>query len=140
MKNKLHTILLIEDNELTNIFNEKLLINLDVTENICIANTAEKGLDFICGIGRYKTNCSTPDLIFLDINMPGMNGWEFLLEYRKLNVKKLKPIKLVMLTTSPNPDDEQKAKSFPEIIAFKRKPLTKEVILEIIADHFPDHL
>jgi CheY-like chemotaxis protein len=139
MKKKLSCILLIEDNEFTNIFNQKLILDLGITESINIAESAEKGLDFLCGIGKYKVNCLTPDLIFLDINMPGMNGWEFLDEYRKLNTKKNKPIKIVMLTTSPNPDDEQKAKTITEIISFKRKPLTKSVIHEIITEHFSDY-
>jgi CheY-like chemotaxis protein len=139
MKKKLNCILLIEDNEFTNIFNQKLISDLDITESISIAETAAKGLDFLCGIGKYKINGSTPDLIFLDINMPGMNGWEFLEEYRKLNPKKIKPIKIVMLTTSPNPDDEEKAKSINEIISFNRKPLTKNSIREIVEKHFSDY-
>jgi CheY-like chemotaxis protein len=141
MNKKLNCILLIEDNELTNIFNERLIKSLDIAENIYISETAEKGLDFLCGLGKYKTtNCSVPDLIFLDINMPGMNGWEFIEEYRKLNKAKVKPVKIMMLTTSPNPDDEQKAKSIKEIIGFKRKPLTKDILNEILKDFFPDYL
>jgi len=134
MKKRLKCIMLIDDDEDDNYFHEIVLKKMNIVDQIEIAETGLEALDHL------KTETFVPDIIFLDINMPGMNGWEFLLEYRKLNVKKLKPIKLVMLTTSPNPDDEQKAKSFPEIIAFKRKPLTKDLILEIIAEHFPDRL
>ena len=140
MKKKLDSILLIEDNQLTNIFNEKLIKALDIAERIFVSESAEKGLDFLCGIGKYKANHTIPELIFLDINMPGINGWEFIEEYRKLNTRKVKPIKIVMLTTSPNPDDEQKAKTIPEIIAFKQKPLTKHVLHIILAEYFPDYV
>ena len=141
MKKKLNCILLIEDNEFTNIFNQKLIKNLDITEQVCVTESGKEGLDFLLNKGKFEGNgmiCPNPDIIFLDINMPGMNGWEFIEEFKE--IKKGKPIssKIVMLTTSPNPDDEQKAKLITEIIAFKRKPLTKVIVNEIIMEYFPD--
>jgi CheY-like chemotaxis protein len=141
MKKKLNCILLIEDNDFTNIFNQKLLKNLDIAEQVYVAESGKEGLDFLLNKGKFEGNevsHPNPDVIFLDINMPGMNGWEFIEELKER--KKDNPIsaKVVMLTTSPNPDDEQKAKLITEIIAFRRKPLTKVIINEVIMEHFPD--
>lgn len=142
MKKKLNCILLIEDNEFTNIFNQKLIKNLDVTEQVYVTESGKEGLDFLLNKGKFEGEGvnPSPDIIFLDINMPGMNGWEFIEEFKEK--KKGNPIssKIVMLTTSPNPDDEQKAKLITEIIAFKRKPLTKVIISEIMSEHFPDYV
>ncbi|HXU27597.1 MAG TPA: response regulator [Bacteroidia bacterium] len=141
MKKKLNCILLIEDNEFTNIFNQKLIKNLDVAEQVYVTESGKEGLDFLLNKGKFKTNGvshPSPDVIFLDINMPGMNGWEFIEELKEQGSDKQKAYKIVMLTTSPNPDDEQKARLISEIIAFKRKPLTKVIINEVMVEHFPE--
>jgi CheY-like chemotaxis protein len=143
MKKKLNCILLIEDNEFTNIFNQKLIKNLDITEHVYVTESGKEALDFLFNKGKFESsgiNYPTPDIIFLDINMPGMNGWEFIEEFKEKKNGKLISSKIVMLTTSPNPDDEQTAKLISEIIAFKRKPLTKAVVNEIITEHFPDYI
>ncbi|MGZ3862224.1 MAG: response regulator [Bacteroidia bacterium] len=136
MNKKLNCILFIEDNELTNIFNSKLLTNLEVAEHIFFRESAENGLAFLREQRHMKETGKLPDLIFLDINMPGMNGWEFLDEYKKMLNGETGPSKIIVVSTSPNPDDEQKAKTFPEVVAFKRKPLTKTIISEILTEHF----
>jgi CheY-like chemotaxis protein len=143
MKKKLNCILLIEDNEFTNIFNQKLIKNLDIAEQVYVTESGKEGLDFLFNKGKFESNeinYPTPDVIFLDINMPGMNGWEFIDELKEKKDGEPISSKIVMLTTSPNPDDEQTAKLIREIIAFKRKPLTKIVVNEIITEHFPDYV
>lgn len=143
MRKKLKCVLLVEDNEFTNIYNQKLIVNLNIAENIYVTESAEDALDFIGRKGKYSSTqikYADPDIIFLDINMPGLNGWEFIEEYKKLNVKSNHPAQIVMLTTSPNPDDEQKAKQINEVIAFKRKPLAQNIIVDILKEHFPANL
>lgn len=143
MKKKLKCVLLVEDNEFTNIYNQKLIVNLNIAENIYVTESGEDALDFIGRKGKYgstQIKYADPEIIFLDINMPGINGWEFIEEYKKLNATRSNPAQIVMLTTSPNPDDEQKAKQINEVIAFKRKPLAQSVIVDILKQHFAAHL
>jgi CheY-like chemotaxis protein len=140
MKRKLRCILLIEDNHLTNIFNEKLIHKLDIAESVHIAENGQEGLDFINRTGKFAGTYPRPDLIFLDINTPVMNGWEFLEEFAGLPEPEREKIVIVMLTTSPNPDDERKAKNFGSVAGYKLKPLSKEVLLEIMENHFGEYM
>jgi CheY-like chemotaxis protein len=68
--------------------------------------------------------------------MPGMNGWEFLDEYHLLNKNIQNKVIVIMLTTSDNPDDEAKAKNWDFISDFKTKPLTKEIMEDIVNKYF----
>jgi response regulator RpfG family c-di-GMP phosphodiesterase len=76
------------------------------------------------------------DLIFLDINMPGMNGWEFLEEYKKLDKTLQSKAVIIMLTTSDNSDDIAKAKKYAVVSDYITKPLTKEMMEVISAKYF----
>ena len=83
-----------------------------------------------------NTGSTHPDLIFVDINMPRMNGWEFLEEYNKLADQFKSQAIVVMLTTSGNPDDKAKAKLSKVISDFITKPLTKEILEGIVKQYF----
>ena len=105
-------ILLIDDDSINNFLNEKLLkINYhELAIEICVnAKTALEKLH-----GDYH-----PDLILLDLNMPGINGWMFLDEFR--NYKKKIPV--IILSSSIDPRDRLKSKQYSEVIDFIEKPL-----------------
>lgn len=127
---KLKCIFLIEDNILTNIYNQKVLGLMELAESIQVAENGQEALELLFGPKQIR-----PELIFLDINMPRMNGWEFLDEYRKLNTTDYKPV-IVMVTSSPNPDDSRLAATYPEIQSFTRKPMLRQTIQEIFDKHF----
>lgn len=139
MKEKLNCIMVIDDDEPTNFINEMVIEEANCTCHLEIVDSGIKALNYLqkAGVCEDKKNSIIlPDLVFLDINMPRMNGWEFLDEYRKLNSScTLKPI-IIMLTTSLCPDDKQRAASIPEVAGFENKPLTEEMVHRVIKTYF----
>jgi CheY-like chemotaxis protein len=132
MMKKLKCIMLIDDNPDDNFYHERVIKRNNAAEIIISKKTGMAALEYLKS--QKDGNGSHPDLIFLDINMPGMNGWEFLQEYEKLDKRLQSQAIVIMLTTSENPDDRLKALSIvPE---FKTKPLTAEILEEVINKHF----
>ena len=129
MKNKLNAVMLIDDNDDDNFFHAHIIRKSDITENILVATSAFEALEHL------STFEQAPQLIFLDINMPKMNGFDFLEAYKKMKPAN-KSIVIVMLTTSLNPIDREKAVQNEMITDFRTKPLTREMLLEITDRYF----
>ncbi|MEE8379676.1 MAG: response regulator [Gammaproteobacteria bacterium] len=91
-------ILLVEDDPADQKLIKMSLRNQEITSELCVVNNAEEALDFLCSRGSYSDQTTPPDLILLDLNMPGMGGKEFL-KHIKLN-EDLKQIPVVVVTTS----------------------------------------
>jgi CheY-like chemotaxis protein len=135
----LNCILLIDDDEATN-FIHTIIIN-KILENVQIpvALNGIIALEYLTKTGKYegRDDLLMPCIILLDINMPGMNGWEFLEEYKKLPEGQKAKMMVAMLTTSLNPDDRKRAKLYKDdVIEFLNKPLTIENLNEIIDSYF----
>lgn len=137
MKKKLNKILLIDDSEADNYIHKDRLEKHGVAEEIIVKYRGEDALDYLTTLENNEY--PQPELIFLDINMPGMNGWEFLEEYEKLELSQKGNIVVTMLTTSVSPDDKEKAEKNAKLARFESKPLTAENIDDIMKKHFPDH-
>lgn len=135
MKQKLNCVLLIDDDKTTNFLNERVIKQADYFDRIEVEQTGMEALKFL-----NSKESVQPDLILLDLNMPGMDGWEFLDEFRELQKEKQKNIIIIMLTTSQNPEDAERAKTVLEISGFKKKPLTIEMLNEILHEHFSDRV
>lgn len=131
-------VLLVDDDKATNIYNEYKLKQLGFCKSIDVATNGQEAIDFLKSTDA-EGNHPQPDLIFLDINMPIMNGWEFLESYEALEDKEKGNVILIMLTTSVNEDDYNKAAENPNINGFRTKPLSLEMMQEIIQEYWESH-
>lgn len=137
MKKKLNCILLVDDEKGANHFHQIMIEEMDYAEKVYLAYDGKEALEFL--ESALAGALPLPKLIFLDINMPGMNGWDFLHEYEKMDTAIKDKIVVVMLTSSINHDDMEKAKQFKSVIGFKNKYLEKEAMNELFAEHFPEY-
>jgi CheY-like chemotaxis protein len=134
MKKEIKCIMLVDDNADDNFFHEWEIRNGYPDLTVIAKQTGMEALEYLKL--RKDKNGLHPDLIFLDINMPGMNGWEFLSAYNKLDEDLKCQAIVVMLTTSENPDDRTKAKTAGVAADFKTKPLNQAMLKEIIGKYF----
>lgn len=130
---ELHTILLIDDDPATNFLHTLIIQREKCTVNVICKQSAEEALAYL----KTKGEHSYPELIFLDINMPGMSGWDFLVDYQLICKGREVGKVVVMLTTSLDPFDKEKAKSIKEISEFRSKPLTSEKLRQVLKYNFP---
>jgi CheY-like chemotaxis protein len=150
MSIRLNCILLIDDDEPTNFLNRMTLEQVGCTRHIRVAQSGQEALDYLHACGHVNRSGGRrgeaqdsveerqprPDLIFLDINMPAMDGWEFLEKYRLLPPAQKADIVLIMLTTSLNPDDELRTRTIPEVSGFENKPLGQEQLDQLLTKYF----
>jgi len=119
-------IVFIDDDNATNVYHKIITDKAGVVKDYKFFIYATKALTYL---KRLNKNKKRPDLIFLDINMPGLNGWEFVDLYAKLELKKYPPI--VVLTTSYRDKDVERCEANPLIYALKSKPLEVDYLLDL---------
>ena len=126
-------ILVIDDNPTDRYIAKRMAEKYHFAEEIILQESAIEALDYIRSL--EDTPNLLPQFIFLDINMPGMNGYEFLEEYKKLSeIVRTKCI-ILMITTSIHPDDFMRADNNPFVFRFLNKPLDREKF-RFIEDEF----
>lgn len=126
---KLSTILVIDDSPLDLLIaNDYLESYSDAKEIICV-DSAMRGLELL----NLKENSPSelPEIIFLDIRMPEMDGFEFLEKFNELSSIIKQRSKIFMLTSSIDPADVSRAKNSPYVIDFIDKPLSEEKIVAL---------
>jgi CheY-like chemotaxis protein len=126
-KYKYNSILLVDDNELDNFINEKILEANQFSKKNYICTSAKSAIEFLNNIlemGEGYTE-AYPEVIFVDLNMPLMDGFQFIDYFMKNLSKKLKDPKIVILTSSVFPKDASIAASISKDIIFLNKPLTQ---------------
>lgn len=134
MSKKINNILLIDDDTVNNFIVINTLNKLDITENIDSVLNGADGIEYITKVINNDPKL-TPAVIFLDINMPIMDGWEFLEEFEKFSDDVKKQCKIYMVSSSVYEDDIAKSKQFTSVIDFISKPLMREKIMDIYNEY-----
>lgn len=125
-KPRFETVLLIDDDDIDNFINEKIITSALFANGVIVKNSAQAGLDFL------KENINNlPEFIFLDLNMKGMNGFDFLVEFDKLVIEN--PIykdrcKILVLSSSISEEEIHKASINPYVVKYLNKPLTENYL------------
>lgn len=131
---KIGKILLVDDDEITCYLNRNLLENMAVAQQVESVHDGMQALQYVRGkfIGTanpfYKT-----DLLFLDLKMPVLNGFDFLEELKKLNDIDRSRLKIIILTSSENKKDAEEAVLYDEIVyCYLTKPLQEEKLKQVV--------
>ena len=131
---KYKTVMLIDDNEIDNFINEKMMKAYHFAENIYVHTSTKSALEFLKNVENTLQEIPAdlvPSHILLDINMPILDGFNFLDEFGKFAPELRSKIKIAMLTTSLNPLDVEKSKSYASVVRFIHKPLTEQELVSL---------
>lgn len=125
--------MLVDDNDVDNFVNEKVIEQHDFAENIFVHTSARSGLEYLRNVANHKAQSGTliPDLILLDLGMPLMDGFQFMDEYSKLSKKITNKSKIAVLSCSVNPEDKARASNNKHICKWITKPLTSKPLKEL---------
>lgn len=123
------TICLIDDDRIYQFTAKRMIELVDPLQKVLIFSDGKEAIDFF----SQQTSGSDllPDVIFLDINMPVMNGWEFLDAYNSLKTTLDKKISIYMISSSVDEKDKIRSKSF-DVKDFIEKPINKQMMLAIL--------
>ncbi len=118
------TCLLIDDNYIDNFVTSRLLESCKFADSIIVRQSSEEAIEAL------RNGDIAPDVIFLDLRMPIMDGFEFLQAYDKLEINK-DGVKVFMLSSSLDPTDMRRSLANKYVTQFVHKPLTKKVLEEL---------
>jgi CheY-like chemotaxis protein len=121
-------VLIIEDNPIDVFINTRVVEQSGLSKEVMAIQSAREALEFLT---QRASNSELPNLIFLDIRMPDIDGFEFLQEFSELPQRVLELCKIVMLSSTIDPLELEMARNSPFVLAFIPKPLTRDKIIEL---------
>lgn len=125
----LDLILCVDDDPITLMLCKKVITKASFSNSIITAKNGEEALQYFDNFIDNKTNDQLPQLILLDLNMPVMDGWEFLDNFSTKKYSQLhESTKIVVLSSTIDPEDLQKSKKYEMVIDFLSKPITTDML------------
>lgn len=129
-ESKYKSVLLIDDSYIDNLINHKIITSNNFAEHVVVMDSAIDALAYLHQCIAEKKDI--PDVIFLDIRMPEMNGFEFLKNLSLMEGIKEAGFKIFVLSSSLDPADLKQMKADRLVSKFINKPLTNKVLEDII--------
>jgi CheY-like chemotaxis protein len=124
---KLNEILLIDDSKGSNILNKRLIKEMDITDKITTVLNGSAAINYLISLDK-EGNLPKPEIIFLDINMPVMDGYQFLEKYSEVIQTEKANQLIIMLSSSEDEVDLKRSQNYPMVRGYQSKPLTKEKV------------
>ena len=133
----LNLILLVDDDATTNFVNQRLLKNSDAAKHVDIALNGQEALDYLANRNPAAGQL-TPDAIFLDVQMPVMDGFGFLERYSHLPKEQQARV-LFILSSAASSFERERLRAFPAVIEQLNTPLSPEYVQQLLRRHFADN-
>ena len=127
----LDQILCVDDDPITLMLCKKVIVKASFSNEIITSQNGEEALHYFNTLKYANSEHQLekhPQLIFLDLNMPVMGGWEFLDHFNSADFSEFKNIKVVVLSSTIDPEDLKKSKTYPMVIDFLSKPITLSML------------
>lgn len=127
MKHKVlyNSVMLVDDNELDNLINEKMIESVGIANSVYVFSAGRSAIEFLRAIEKSQhADLVLPEVIFLDIDMPMMDGFQFLEHFESLTALTQSKCKVVILTSSVNIRDSRRMKRIKFVKGYLNKPLT----------------
>lgn len=131
-------VLLVDDDFDDNYIHKMVISSTGLVKEVALARDGSEALQVLEELWQKPYQPKRPNIIFLDINMPKMNGWEVLNALSEMGEAAHRSM-VVMLSTSQNPADLQKAEAYPFVHGYLHKPLTEEALAEVVQAYLEKH-
>lgn len=128
--NKIKTCCIIDDDPIFIYGTKRIIKEVNFCEDIIVYNNGQEGIDGLLDL--FNANLPLPQIIFLDLNMPIMNGWEFLDEFGKFPNQHAEKIIIYIISSSVDPRDLEKVKDYEHVNNYILKPITPSDLEEIL--------
>ena len=131
---KINTICIVDDDKVHTYILNKLIQKLELSDHILSYSNGEKAIDAFKEM--VSSNVYLPDVILLDINMPEMDGWEFIDAFRNLNTPYGKKTAIYISSSSITQEDQEKAATYHEVLNYLIKPIEPQTLLKIVKENW----
>lgn len=128
--NKFTSCCIIDDDEFFSFNAKRLMKETGFCYNILLYNNGQEAIDSM--VGLLIENVSLPEIIFLDLNMPKKDGWEFLEEFQKIPLTKREHVEIFVVSSFISPEIMEKAKSYSMVRQFIVKPVNSKTLETIV--------
>lgn len=130
--NEIDTLYIIDDDDTHQFIVQRAISSINVVNSIKIFSNGKLAIDFLDG--ALKSKEAIPDVILLDLNMPVMDGWEFLEHYFLLKPRIEKKIYIYVVSSSVNPSDMERAERISAVTDYIVKPLSREKLIKLLSN------